>query len=69
MKAYPIIDLCKVMGVSQGCSYYYLNRCKTHFKDPYQAALEGRTKELFDHSKTSYGSRRIVENCNLSDTE
>jgi len=35
--------------------YYYLNRCNTDNKDPYQAALEARTKELFSHSKASYG--------------
>jgi len=62
MKAYPITVLCKVMEVSRSCFYYYLNRCKTHFKYPYQAALEARAKELFDYSKASYGSRRIAEN-------
>ena len=29
--------------------------------DPWQTALEDRTKEIFDYSKASYGSRRIAE--------
>ena len=62
MKVYPITVLCKVMEVSRSCFYYYLNHCNTHFKDPYQAALEARIKKLFDHSKASYGSRRIAKN-------
>jgi len=62
MKAYPITVLCKVMEVSRSCFYYYLKRCRIHFKDTYRAALEACIKELFDHSKASYGSRRIAKN-------
>jgi len=62
MKAYPITVLCKVMEVSRSCFYYYLNRCNNHIKDPYQANLEARIKDLFDYSKDTYGSRRIAKN-------
>ena len=62
MKAYPITVLCKVMEVSRSCFYYYLKRCKTHFKDPCQAALEACIKKIFARSKASYGSRRIAKN-------
>ena len=61
MKAYPVNVLCAVMRVSRSGFYNYLDR----FKDPNdrqdETALKRQIKEIFDKSRGSYGSRRIVK--------
>jgi putative transposase len=61
MKAYPVNVLCSVMRVSRSGFYNYLDR----FKDPKdrqdETALKRLIKEIFDKSRGSYGSRRIVK--------
>ena len=49
------------MEVSRSCFYSYLKHCSNQVKDPYKAAVENRIKAIFDHSKGSYGSRRIAK--------
>jgi putative transposase len=62
MKAYPITVLCAVMEVSRSGFYDYLNRLKTQRPDDeYQRALKARIKAIFDESKGSYGSRRVLK--------
>ena len=61
MKAYPVTVLCSVMRVSRSGFYDYLDRFN-HPKDRSdEAALQSRIKEIFDQSRASYGTRRIVK--------
>ena len=61
MKAYPVILLCKVMRVSRSGFYDYLARFKNPKDRPDDAALQRRINEIFDKSRGSYGSRRVVK--------
>ena len=62
MKAYPITVLCAVMEVSRSGFYDYLHRLNTdNPNDNYQNALKARIKAIFNESKGSYGSRRILK--------
>jgi len=61
MKAYPVTVLCAVMRVSRSGFYDYLGRCKTSGDRPGETALKTRAKEIFDMSRASYGSRRIMK--------
>jgi len=61
MKAYPITILCKVMAVSRSGFYAYLKRRSSGTgKGPGDAALKDRAKQIFEQSRGSYGSRRIM---------
>jgi putative transposase len=61
MKAYPVNVLCAVMRVSRSGFYTYLDRFKNPKDRPDETALKRETKEIFDTSRGSYGSRRIVK--------
>jgi transposase InsO family protein len=62
MKVYPITVLCKVMEVSRSGFYDYLHRLNTdNADDVYQNALKARIKAIFNESKSSYGSRRVLK--------
>jgi hypothetical protein len=62
MKAYPVTVLCAVMRVSRSGFYDYLDRYDPDNDNrPEEAALRSRIKEIFDQSRASYGSRRIVK--------
>ena len=62
MKAFPVTVLCTVMRVSRSGFYDYLHRHKSgNGSRPDEAALKSRIKEIFDQSRASYGSRRIVK--------
>ncbi len=62
MKAYPVTVLCAVMRVSRSGFYDYLHRYTSGDDNrPADAALCARIKEIFNMSKASYGSRRIVK--------
>ena len=62
MKAYPITVLCAVMEVSRSGFYDYLHRLNTdNPNDEYQNALKARIKTIFNESKGSYGSRRVLK--------
>ena len=63
MKAYPVTVLCAVMRVSRSGFYGYLHRYDSGH-GPKDAALCTRIKEIFDMSKASYGSRKIVKHLN-----
>ena len=61
MKAYPITILCEVMEVSRSGFYAYLKRRTSGTgKGPDDAALKDRIKQIFEQSRGSYGSRRIM---------
>jgi transposase InsO family protein len=65
MKAYPVTVLCAVMRVSRSGFYDYLDRYNSgNDNRPEQAELMSRIKEIFDQSRASYGSRRIVKELN-----
>ena len=62
MKAYPVTVLCKVMEVSRSGFYSYL--CRFNIKkpiDPIESALKNRAIAIFNESRQSYGSRRILK--------
>ena len=62
MKAYPITVLCAVMEVSRSGFYDYLHRLNTvNPNDEYQNALKARIKAIFNESRGSYGSRRVLK--------
>jgi transposase InsO family protein len=62
MKAYPVTVLCAVMRVSRSGFYDYLDRYNPDNNNrPEEAELRSRIKEIFDQSRASYGSRRIVK--------
>jgi putative transposase len=61
MKAYPITILCQAMRVSRSGFYDYLKQFSSDScKGPTEAALKDRIKQIFDQSRGSYGSRRIM---------
>ena len=61
MKAYPVAVLCAVMRVSRSGFYDYLDRYNPDNDNrPEEAELRRQIKQLFDLSRASYGSRRIV---------
>lgn len=60
MKAFPVTILCRVMGVSRSGFYDYLKRCRSG-DPPGKDKLTRRIKQIFNHSRASYGSRRIVK--------
>ena len=62
MKAYPVTVLCAVMEVSRSGFYDYLHRLNTDNPgDAYQRALTTRIKAIFNQSRGSYGSRRVLK--------
>jgi len=61
MKAYPVTLLCKVMRVSRSGFYDYHDRFKNPEDRPDETALQRRIKEIFNQSRGSYGSRRVVK--------
>ena len=62
MKAYPITVLCAVMEVSRSGFYDYLHRLNTdNPADAYHSALKTRVKAIFNQSRGSYGSRRVLK--------
>ena len=62
MKAYPITVLCAVMEISRSGFYDYLHRLNTdNPNDEHQNALKARIKEIFNESKGSCGSRRVLK--------
>ena len=61
MKAYPVTLLCKVMRVSRSGFYDYNDRFQNPKDRPDETALQRRIKEIFDQSRGSYGSRRVVK--------
>jgi len=62
MKAYPVTTLCAVMRVSRSGFYNYLDRFKSESDHrPTETALTERIKEIFNQSRGSYGSRRLVK--------
>ena len=62
MKAYPVTVLCAVMRVSRSGFYDYLDRYASRDDHrPSETALKRRIKEIFNQSRASYGSRRIVK--------
>ena len=70
MKAYPVTLLCSVMRVSRSGFYDYLDRYTPggdHRAE--ETGLRGRIKEIFDQSRSSYGSRRIVKQLQAEDQE
>ena len=62
MKAYPVSILCTVMTVSRSGFYKYLQR---YIDDPADntkdTMLKTRIKAIFKLSRSSYGSRRMLE--------
>jgi len=62
MKAYPVTVLCRVMEVSRSGFYDYLRRFDNNdtATDP-EARLKVRIKAIFQESRRSYGSRRILK--------
>ncbi len=62
MKAFPVTVLCTVMRVSRSGFYDYLHRYNSgEDHRPDETTIKGRIKEIFNDSKGSYGSRRIVK--------
>ena len=63
MKAYPVTVLCKVMKVSRSGFYDYLHCFKYGPPDDIgdSAVLETRIKAIFELSKNSYGSGRVLK--------
>lgn len=65
MKAYPITVLCRVMRVSRSGFYDYLERFTRHTGDiAPPSAVETRAQTIFNQSRGSYGSRRIMHKLN-----
>ncbi len=61
MKVYPVTVLCAVMRVSRSGFYHYLDRYNPDNDNrPEEAELRRQIKQIFDLSRASYGSRRIV---------
>jgi transposase InsO family protein len=61
MKAYPVTVLCRVMEVSRSGFYDYLHRLHTEGPEKaYQSLLKARIQSIFNESRGSYGSRRIL---------
>jgi len=60
MKAYPVTVLCRVMKVSRSGFYDYRRHYNNRIQDPEQIRLEALIRSIFNESKKTYGSRRIV---------
>jgi len=65
MKVYPIVVLCRVMRVSRSGFYDYLRRGRVLGRQRGHAVLEARMRAIFDMSRGSYGSRRMVHQLRL----
>jgi putative transposase len=61
MKAYPVTLLCKVMKVSRSGFYGYLHRVDYNVRIDPDGPLKTRIKKIFQESRESYGSRRILK--------
>jgi len=62
MKAYPVTVLCRVMEVSRSGFYDYLRRFDNNdTANDHEAPLKVRIKAIFQESRRSYGSRRILK--------
>jgi len=62
MKAYPLTVLCAVMRVSRSGFYDYLDRYTSgDDKRSGEPELTSRIKAIFNRSRGSYGSRRILK--------
>lgn len=62
MKAYPVTILCKVMNVSRSGFYEYLKRYVDNpTNNTNDMVLKARIKAIFKLSRSSYGSRRMLE--------
>jgi putative transposase len=62
MKAYPVTVLCKVMKTSRSGFYDYLHRFNHNDIDnDHEGPLKARVKAIFQESRGSYGSRRILK--------
>lgn len=62
MKAFPVSLLCRVMRVSRSGFYDYLSRFQSEDDDRTRdTALKNRVKQIFNESRASYGSRRVVK--------
>jgi transposase InsO family protein len=62
MKAYPVTILCKVMKVSRSGFYEYLKRYGDNpTENTNDMVLKARIKAIFKLSRSSYGSRRMLE--------
>ncbi len=62
MKAFPVTVLCAVMRVSRSGFYDYLQRFSSGDDHrPDETTIKVRIKEIFNQSRGSYGSRRIVK--------
>ena len=64
MKAYPVTVLCQVMRVSRSGFYDYLARYSSDKPKRPDTKLKRRIKEIFNESKGSYGSRRVLKQLN-----
>ena len=53
--------MCKVLQVSRSGFYDYMRHHQGRGPEPEQAELETRVKEIFQGSKQTYGSRRVVK--------
>jgi len=60
MEAYPVTVLCRVMKVSRSGFYDYRRHYNNRIQDPEQIRLEALVRSIFNESKKTYGSRRIV---------
>lgn len=60
-KAYPVTVLCRVMKVSRSGYYDYCRHRRNRPQDLKQSALEALIRSIFNASKATYGSRRIVK--------
>jgi putative transposase len=60
MKAYPVTVLCRVMKVIRSGFYDYRRHYNNRIQDPEQIRLEALIRSIFNESKKTYGSRRIV---------
>jgi len=60
MKAYPVTVLCRVMKVSRSGFYDYRRHYNNRIQDQEQIRLEALIRSIFNESKKTYGSRRIV---------
>ena len=62
MKAFPVTVLCKVMKTSRSGFYDYLRRFNQNDNDHnHEGPLKARVKAIFQESKGSYGSRRVLK--------
>lgn len=60
-KAYPITVLCSVMQVSTSAYYAWARQPEATAKAKAGQALEQRVAQIFEDSKQTYGSRRVLD--------